>query len=55
MNEFTDDLDQFVEEVEILKALAHPVRICIVSGLIAEGSRNVSEMQGCLNIPRSTL
>ena len=43
------------KEAELLKALAHPVRLTIVKGLLAEAGCNVSEMQQCLNIPQSTL
>lgn len=40
---------------ELLKALAHPVRLCIVRGLLMKGSCNVTYMQSCLNIPQSTI
>lgn len=40
---------------EILKVLAHPIRLCIVKGLIDTGECNVSHMQTCLEIPQSTL
>ena len=40
---------------EILKVLAHPVRLCIVRGLIENGAQIVSSMQNCLEIPQSTL
>ena len=40
---------------EILKALGHPIRLCIVKGLIDEGENNVSYMQACLDVPQSTL
>ncbi|KXS47078.1 MAG: ArsR family transcriptional regulator [Halanaerobium sp. 4-GBenrich] len=47
--------DILEEESELLKALAHPIRLIIVKGLMAEEGCNVSEMQQCLNIPQSTL
>ncbi|SDG91451.1 ArsR/SmtB family transcription factor [Halanaerobium congolense] len=47
--------DVLEEEAKLLKALAHPVRLVIVKGLMAEEGCNVSEMQQCLNIPQSTL
>jgi ArsR family transcriptional regulator len=47
--------DVLEEEAKLLKALAHPVRLVIVKGLMAEEGCNVSEMQECLNIPQSTL
>lgn len=40
---------------ETLKALAHPVRLCIVRGLMEKGSCNVSHMQECLDLPQSTV
>lgn len=40
---------------EVLKAIAHPVRLCIVNGLYKQGSCNVSHMQFCLDIPQSTI
>lgn len=49
------DFDQYHEKAEILKVLAHPVRLCIVKGLIENGGCNVSHMQFCLEVPQSTL
>lgn len=49
------DFKQYSEIAELLKALAHPVRICIIRGLMEKGSCNVSYMQGCLNLPQSTI
>lgn len=43
------------ETAEILKALAHPVRLCIVKGLVQKGKSNVSYMQDCLELPQSTV
>lgn len=43
------------EIAEILKGIAHPVRLCIVRGLLYKGSCNVTYMQSCLNIPQSTI
>lgn len=47
--------DKFNEIAEILKVLAHPVRLCIVRGLLEKGECNVSHMQNCLNAPQSTI
>ncbi len=61
---FTDDqaaevLEENLEiletEADLLKALAHPIRLAIVKGLMNEEGCNVSEMQHCLQIPQSTL
>ncbi len=46
---------KYNEVAEMLKVLAHPVRICIINGLLNEGACNVSHMQSCLSIPQSTL
>jgi predicted transcriptional regulator len=49
------DFQQYTEIAELLKALAHPVRICIIRGLMNKGSCNVTYMQDCLNLPQSTI
>lgn len=49
------NLYNFEENAELLKVLAHPIRLCIVKGLIAKGGCNVGHMQECLNIPQSTV
>ena len=55
MNNFTVELEKYKRKTEILKALSHPVRLCIVKGLLTEKGCNVSKMQECLKIPQSTL
>lgn len=50
MNDFT----KYEEKAELLKVLAHPVRLCIVKGLM-EKECNVSYMQECLQLPQSTV
>lgn len=52
---FSNNPEHYEELADILKAIAHPVRLCIVRGLVSGGSCNVSFMQGCLNIPQSTI
>lgn len=49
------DFQQYYETAELLKALAHPVRLCIVNGLLDKGLCNVSYMQQCLSLPQSTI
>lgn len=46
--------EDFETKAELLKVLAHPVRLCIVKGLM-EKSCNVSNMQECLELPQSTV
>lgn len=43
------------KQADLLKALAHPIRLCIVKNLIRVGSCNVSTMQDGLEIPQSTV
>ena len=50
-----EDYDILVERAEILKALGHPIRLCIVKKLWEEGEKKVGDMQGCLDIPQSTV
>jgi len=45
---------KFVQKSELLKALAHPTRLCIVKGLIEKES-NVTSIQKCLDLPQSTI
>ena len=45
---------KFIQKSELLKALAHPIRLCIVKGLIEKES-NVTNIQECLDLPQSTV
>lgn len=50
------DYNAYRRLAETLKVLAHPVRLCIVHGLLRqEQSRNVSCLQACLELPQSTV
>lgn len=49
------NLQKYTELSDILKAIAHPVRLCIVKGLIEKGECNVTHMQSCLDMPQSTV
>ncbi|HOE56181.1 MAG TPA: metalloregulator ArsR/SmtB family transcription factor [Bacillota bacterium] len=49
-----DDFKKLEDMAEILKVLSHPVRLCIVKGLMKENC-NVSHMQECLELPQSTV
>jgi ArsR family transcriptional regulator len=50
-----NDVKKYNETAELLKVLAHPVRLCIVKGLLAKGQCNVTYMQNCLDMPQSTI
>ena len=41
-------------QVEKMKAISHPHRLCIIKGLI-DSSCNVSRIQECLQLPQSTV
>lgn len=45
---------QYEQCSEMLKALAHPVRLCIVRGLL-DHQCNVTTMRECLELPQSTV
>jgi len=56
VSDFMDyDVKKLSETAELLKVLAHPVRLCIVKGLLENGGCNVTHMQNCLNAPQSTV
>lgn len=50
-----NQMDLLEDKSEILKALAHPVRLCIVKGLMQHDICNVTTMQSCLEVPQSTI
>lgn len=47
--------NKYSDTAELLKVLAHPVRLCIVKGLLEKGECNVTYMQECLETPQSTI
>lgn len=50
------DFNAYRQMADTLKALAHPVRLCIVHQLLLrEESRNVTDMQHCLDLPQPTV
>lgn len=49
------NFDKLNEIAEMMKAIAHPVRLCIVAGLIEKGQCNVGHMQTCMDLPQSTV
>ena len=55
MDSYKNNPDLFEEKADIIKGLAHPVRLCITKNLIEKGSSNVTEMQNCLEAPQSTI
>jgi ArsR family transcriptional regulator len=49
------DYDFLEQKAEILKAISHPVRLCILRGLVLNGPSSVGKMTICLNIPQATV
>lgn len=49
------NLEQYNEAAELLKVMAHPVRLCIVKGLLEKGECNVTNMHSCMEAPQSTV
>ncbi|MDD2592710.1 MAG: metalloregulator ArsR/SmtB family transcription factor [Erysipelotrichaceae bacterium] len=51
------DFDQkiYEEKSELLKVLAHPVRLCIVRGLMEHENCNVTYMKDCLKTSQSAM
>ena len=45
----------FQEIAEVLKVLAHPVRLSLVKIMLAKGPTNVTTMYGDLQMPQSTI
>ena len=45
----------YLEKAELLKALANPVRLCILQTLVDEGSKNVTELHSCLEVSQSSV
>jgi len=47
---------QYESRAELIKAMAHPMRLCILKGLKDTPNLSVSEMHTCLSdVPQSTL
>jgi DNA-binding transcriptional ArsR family regulator len=49
-----EDFKKYEEKAEVLKALSHPHRLCIIKGLM-DNKCNVSKIQECLGLPQSTV
>lgn len=52
---YRTDPEAFNELADILKALAHPQRLCIAKTLCEKQQSNVTEMQICLGEAQSTV
>ncbi|MCK5780717.1 MAG: helix-turn-helix transcriptional regulator [Psychrilyobacter sp.] len=55
MIKYKDNIELFEEKVKLIKSISHPIRLCIVKNLTADGATNVKDMQICLETPQSTI
>jgi len=49
-----EEYKKYEKKAEMLKALAHPIRLCIAKGLI-DNKSNVNNMQTCLGAGQSNV
>lgn len=50
-----EDIRRYRRDAELLKALAHPARLCILHGLLREDACRVGRIRECLGLPQSTV
>lgn len=43
------------DTADMLKAISHPVRLCIIRGLLNDPGCSVNKIKGCLDMPQSTI
>jgi ArsR family transcriptional regulator len=48
-------LGKYRVPAEMLKAMAHPLRLCILMGLLEQGETNVSSIRQSMRAPQSTV
>ncbi|WP_144519229.1 ArsR/SmtB family transcription factor [Bacillus thuringiensis] len=53
--DFNDQKDELERSADILRVLAHPVRLQIIHQLLREQRLNVTEIQKMLQLPQSTV
>jgi len=49
------NIKKFDEYAEVLKAMGHPARLCILNGILRTGGCNVTHIQECIELPQSTI
>ncbi|MDI6710173.1 MAG: metalloregulator ArsR/SmtB family transcription factor [Thermoanaerobacterales bacterium] len=50
-----EDIRRYRRDADLLKALAHPARLCILHGLLREDACRVGRIRECLGLPQSTV
>jgi ArsR family transcriptional regulator len=48
-------IQKYEDIAEVLKVLAHPVRLCLVETMLTKGPTNVTTMYEKLGMPQSTI
>ncbi|MGG0237246.1 ArsR/SmtB family transcription factor [Bacillus rhizoplanae] len=48
-------VEKYEDIAEVLKVLAHPVRLCLVETMLTKGPTNVTTMYEKLGMPQSTI
>ncbi len=49
------DYATLARKAEILKAIAHPIRLAILRGLINNGPTSVNNLETCVEVPTATV
>jgi ArsR family transcriptional regulator len=52
---FIEQRQAIEQKAELIKAISHPARLCIVNGLIQTPNCTVNKIQSCLDLPQSTI
>lgn len=47
--------ERLSQMADLLKVISHPVRLCILKGLLEQSGKNVTFMTDCLELPQSTV
>ena len=50
-----EEYNRIEQAAELLKALGHPVRLCIVKKLLEGGCCNVASMERCVDVTQSSV
>nr|KAB0648013.1 winged helix-turn-helix transcriptional regulator [Aerococcus sanguinicola] len=44
-----------IQKAQLIKAMAHPIRLCVLDELIQNGEKNVSQINDCMGVSQSNL
>lgn len=53
MNDFTKE--EIIERANLLKAISHPIRLCLVKQLVKLGKLNVTYFTNCMDTSQSNI